>query len=313
MRQAHAGWLALSLLPLIVRFVVWSYRWQRILCRRHPVPYAVALRTIGAGAFVNLTTPTAKLGGGILRSVLVDRRYGWGLVASYGRVLTDQAANSLGSLVLFGTVALAAGLAFPQLAERQPLLIAGSLSLVLVALGLWARPHLWRRVRQPGFARFLARVVPERFRRKSGSDPDEPGQMRLLYPLLGEGSIWTSTVPDLLLGSVGFASIAVSNALVLRSLGVDADLRLVAVAVVVGYFGGSIVGAWGGIGITEVMLTGLYVRAGIPADAALAGALLHRAGFYLVVLTYGGACLLLEARLATRQRAQSEASTTPRT
>ena len=57
-------------------------------------------------------------------------------------------------------------------------------------------------------------------------------------------------------------------------------------AVVLAYFAGVLVGAWGGIGVTEAALTGLYVQIGLPPDQAAAGALLHRAVFYAVVLAW---------------------------
>jgi uncharacterized membrane protein YbhN (UPF0104 family) len=49
-----------------------------------------------------------------------------------------------------------------------------------------------------------------------------------------------------------------------------------------------VVGVWGGIGVTEAALTGLYVQFGIPGDQAAAAAILHRGVFYLVVLSWGG-------------------------
>ena len=48
--------------------------------------------------------------------------------------------------------------------------------------------------------------------------------------------------------------------------------------------------------MTEAALTGLYIQIGLPPDLAAAGTLLHRALFYGVVLTWGGAALLTESR-----------------
>jgi uncharacterized membrane protein YbhN (UPF0104 family) len=79
-------------------------------------------------------------------------------------------------------------------------------------------------------------------------------------------------------------------------LGVEADPWVVSSAVVLGYFAGIAVGAWGGIGVTEAAITVLYVQAGIPPEIATAGALLHRAGLYSVVIVWGGLSLLREGR-----------------
>jgi uncharacterized membrane protein YbhN (UPF0104 family) len=304
-RRADPLWLGLSILPLLLRFGLWAFKWRRILTRQAPVPFAVALRNVGAGAFVNLTTPTAKLGGAVARSIFMDRRFGWGLVASYGRTLSDQLTNTIGSLLLFGVVALSTVAAFPGLDERGPLAVSGGLATLLVLAAIVARRPVWARLQRPGFRAFVGRWTPRRLSGWATRGRGADGLLRLLYPLLGEGNSWRTFFPDLVLGGAAFGSLALSNALVLRALGVDTDLRLVATAVILGYFGGSVVGAWGGIGVTEMMLTGLYVRAGIPPDAALAGALLHRAGFYLVVIALGGPSLFLEARDATRPRPES--------
>ena len=79
--------------------------------------------------------------------------------------------------------------------------------------------------------------------------------------------------------------------MVLKSLGVKAPLIVVTMVVVLGYLAGNLLGAWGGIGVTEAALVALGTQFGVPADAAAAGALLHRAVFYTVVLSCGGLAL----------------------
>ena len=59
-----------------------------------------------------------------------------------------------------------------------------------------------------------------------------------------------------------------------------------------------------GLGIAGLVLSvialilGLYVQIGIPGELAAAGALLHRAILYAIVLGLGGAALLHESRRA---------------
>jgi len=307
-RRADPFWLAMSFLPLLARFGLWGVKWYRILGRQERVPFGVAIRNIGAGAFVNLTTPTAKLGGAVVRSVFMDRRYGWGLVSAYGRTLADQLTNTIGSLLLFGLIAVATAVSFPELAERTVLGVAGSIALGLVAAVVGLRRTIWERLQRPGFRKFAERWTPARIRNWASRSKHGDGFLRVLYPVLAEGHSLRTFLPDLLLGGAAFGTLALTNAFVLRALGVQTDLLLVATVVIVGYFGGSIVGAWGGIGVTEMMLTGLYVRAGIPPDTALAAALLHRAGFYLVVILLGGPSLWIEARAAARPRTYSPKS-----
>ena len=70
----------------------------------------------------------------------------------------------------------------------------------------------------------------------------------------------------------------------------------VGLVVMVGYLLGTLLGIMGGVGVTEVFLIELYTRAGIPEQAAVAGALLHRGLFYAYIIAVGGPCLLWESR-----------------
>ena len=112
---------------------------------------------------------------------------------------------------------------------------------------------------------------------------------------MGEGSAAT-LLADAVWAAAAFAALALANAMVLRALGVEAPLLLVTAAVVAGYFAGVAVGVWGGIGVTEAALTGLFVQLGVPAEQAAAGVLLHRAVYYAVVLAGGGSALWYEGR-----------------
>ena len=68
-------------------------------------------------------------------------------------------------------------------------------------------------------------------------------------PLLERGGILTAFLPDLLWAAIAFASICLANAMVLRSLGVETPIPLLSLAVVLAYFAGVLVGAWGGVGM----------------------------------------------------------------
>jgi uncharacterized protein (TIRG00374 family) len=298
--EANPWWLGLSVIPIAGRFLIWGFKWRRMLARQSPVPYLVAVRTVAAGAFVNLTTPTAKLAGGIVRAVLLHRRIGWRLSTAYGWSLADQVTNVLGNVLLFATLVL--GLAFtPAGATLRPALIAVGL-VTLAGLGLVAasRNRAWLWIRRPQVNARLVGWLPKRIRRKD-IDPDAArGRLlRILEPLLHRGGIADAFGPDLLLAAVSFASICLASAMVLRSLGVETPLLSLSVAMVLGYFAGVVVGIWGGIGVTEAALTGLYVQLGLPLEQAAAGALLHRAVLYLFIMVVGGLSLLYEGREST--------------
>ena len=300
-QSADPTWLALSLVPLAGRFLIWGVKWDRILRRRAPVGYGVALRTLLAGAFVNLTTPTAKLGGGILRAVMLNRRFGWSGAASYGRALTDQVTTALGSFALFGVLAVIVTTTKPVVPLRGPMFVSGVVILAAIAVGLASRSRLWAWMQRPELERAAERRLPARLLRL---DPDRPvgESIRDVFrPLLGEGHALTTIGSDLALGAVSFGSLCVANAFVFRALGVDVDMWLIATAVVMGYFAGTVLGTWGGVGVTEASLTVLYVRIGIPPETATAAALLHRTTFYLVVLVSGGLSWIIENRLVTHR------------
>jgi uncharacterized membrane protein YbhN (UPF0104 family) len=136
----------------------------------------------------------------------------------------------------------------------------------------------------------MARFTPRRFR-----ETGEAAWVRPVFePLLDVGRTIRVAPQDLSLAALSFGSLCLANALVLQALGADAPLFQVAVAVVVGYFAGTVVGTLGGIGVTEVALIKLYGMAGVSTEAATAGALLHRASYYAVILVAGGLSLLAE-------------------
>lgn len=279
--RADPLWFAASLLPLLARFLLWGWKWQRILARRAPIGFLAALHIQLAGSFVNLTTPTAKLAGGFLRALIVRKRFGWSLAESYGRAFADQATTALGAVLLFGLLAPWLWFAAPDFPWRAPVLALGLLALAGLAALVLGRARWFALVQHPALAGAVRRWTPSRLGEGSWVRP-------VLYPFLGERGAGSTLVPDLALAAGAFAMVCVANAFVLRALGVEADLVVVSAAVTVGYFVGVAVGAWGGVGVTEAALTALYVRFGIPAEEAAAGALLHRACFYAMVLAWGG-------------------------
>lgn len=289
--RAHAGWLALSFAPLIGRFLIWAVKWDLMMRRQGPLGLRHAIPALLAGNFVNLTTPTAKLAGGFVRAALVARRTGWGMAVSYGWTLADQATNVLGTIALYGVLALYTGLSLDAGDHGAPLLASGAAAVVGVMIVLSLRGWAWTRIQYPSVSRFLSRFTPRRFRSADGATWIRP----VLEPALHRGSTWRVAPQDLGLAACSFGSLCLANALALRALDAHAPLLPVAVAVVLGYFAGTFLGL-GGIGITEVVLIKLYGIAGVSVEAATAGALLHRASYYTVVLLFGGISFAVQRR-----------------
>jgi len=288
--QADWRLLALSVVALVARSLIWAFKWSRMLRRERPVPYRDALRMLMAGFFVNLTTPTAKLGGGVLRAALLHRNHGWGTANAAGWVLADQITNNLGGMLLFGLLALGGGVLAP-VGGGGAYTITGALAVGLFVVLVLVKNLIWKATQRPRFVRAITRITPARFHRVQDG-ADAAGWLRpLLRPLLLE-TRWS----DVLGASASFGALCAANALVLRSLGVDAPLWVVAVAVAIGYLAGNGLGPWGGIGVTEVAMAGIYMQLGIAGEAAAAGVLLHRAAYYVVGLVWGGVALLRTGR-----------------
>lgn len=307
--SADPFWLALSAIPIVLRFGIWGVKWTNMLARYRRVPLATATRYIAAGSFVNLTTPTAKIAGGFVRALLLQRHRGWNLPLAYGWALADQVTNMLGHALLFGAGLLAFSM-HPAAASWKPVFATvGAVTLILLAAGYLARHPAWAWVRDPARTRALARWVPKRFVGEDGVPSDLLD--RVFGPLLRDSSAPRAFVPDILLGASAFAALPVANALVLRSLGIDAPLLVITVVVVLGYLAGNLLGAWGGIGVTEAALATLGAHFGVPADAAAAGALLHRAVFYTVVLSCGGWSLWAERQVISADAPEVPATSSP--
>ncbi len=291
---ADPWWLALSLVPLAGRFLLWALKWWGMLRAGPEVPYAFALRSVLAGAFVNLTTPTAKLAGGVLRAALLHRRTRCGVARAYGWALADQLTNLLGNLALIAVVATATGLAAPG--GGGPFLGPGLFAAALVVAVLALRGPVGRGLARPRVATWLARLAPRRIRAPE-TDPGDGGWIgRVLEPFARSRATAGATLIDLALGAAGFAALCLAGAMALRALGVEAPLAAVATCVALGTIAGTLTGTMGGIGATELALIELFAAIGVPRETATAAALLHRAGFYLVTLLWGGPSLWRLAR-----------------
>lgn len=291
--QADPFWLGLSLVAVAARYLIWAAKWNLMMRRQGPVGYALTLRAILSGTLVNLVTPTAKLAGGVLRAAIVQRRVGWRLSVAYGWSLADQVTNVLGDLALAALLAIGASWTGGGAAWREELLSAGGAVVGLIVLAIALRDWVWRQARRPGVARLASRFTPSRFR----TEGDTAGWLEpLLAPSLRAGRAWRVLPLDLGLGALSWFALCVASVLVFRSLGTDVPLFETAAALVLAAFAGTLSGAVGGVGATEVVLIGLYTGLGVPADAAAAAALLHRATYYAFSLLFGAAALAYESR-----------------
>lgn len=283
--QADLGLLIAGIVTLFGYYLIWVWKWHFIVARLKRLPFGVLWRLQLAGSFINLVTPTARLGGGFLRAMALEKQYGFTLPAGYGLVLADQLTGFVGKVLLIGFLCLAALGRFPKHDFEWLLLPIGILSLIVAFSWPWARVPLGRKLasvkafwiwRIP----FLQKII------KNGEGKKWIEQ--LLEPSFFEGKKAEVLVLDLGLSALSFALFCLSNSLVLKAMGCDVSLAAISIVMVVGYLIGSVTGIMGGAGTTELALIGLYATIGIDEGQAAAGALVHRGLFYLVVLIIGG-------------------------
>ena len=263
-RDADAGLLALSLVPLAARFLIWSFKATRLARRYGRVRFRTVLRLILAGAFINLVTPAMKIGGGLYRAAGIRRETGWEFPLAYGWALADQASNILGGLTLFGIAALAAG--------GGPFFWGGTAALALVGGYFTLRRTVW------WITRGRTRTV--------------------LEPVLGPECRTGDLAADVGLAALSWSMLCVACAMVFQALGTGGSFLELAAVLTVGTTAGVLVGA-GGLGVTEFALIGLFTQVGIDPAAAAAGALLHRGIFYTVIMIAGGLALLSNRRISS--------------
>ena len=294
--EADPAWLALSLAAIGARYLIWAAKWWRMMRRAGEIGFGTTLRAVLSGTFVNLVTPSANLAGGVLRAVIVQRSTGWRMALAYGWSLADQVTNFLGSLALGGLLAVAIALGMPTPAGRRAVLLSGAAAVLLTVLFLLFRGRLSKRILRPALARAVARVTPARFRQASPDGASAEWLEPMTTPLLRTGSAWGDAAGDIALAATSRFALCMANALVFRALGVSAPLFEVAAVLLLASFVGTMTGAVGGIGATEVALIGLYARLGIPAEAAAAATLLHRGTFYGLSFLGGSVAMVAGSR-----------------
>lgn len=286
-RDADAWWLAASVVPLGLRFALWGLKAGRMFRREGPVPRFEPTRGVLAGAFLNLVTPTARIAGGVYRAASMRRATGWRFSTAYGCVFADQITNLVGSLALFGGLALAAAPLAGHPSWSAAFRVSGAAALALVAAYVLGRRFAWAWIHRPRVRRWLTRFRPL-LSTRAPDDPDRrPWFESWLAPALAGREGRAALTSDLVLSALSWSTLCVSNALVFRSIGVEAPFALLATSLVLGTFAGGVVGM-GGIGLTEAALVGLYTQLGISGPEAGAAALLHRAGYYSVIALFGG-------------------------
>jgi glycosyltransferase 2 family protein len=293
--EARPSYLALGVGLLLARYLLWDWRFR--LATRLAVGrdsgVVLGFFVLLASAALNLITPTARLLGGLMRARYFARanRRPFGFL--YGVVLYDQVAHHtvmsictwitvIGTAYAldrpgFGTLALAA------------LIVSG------ILLGIWSRR------RGPFEQSPLVRFLAKRAERSEGK----------LQKMLAHGHEAVGVFVKLLgvvplrlqaavLGVIYFLVNAAAQWAMFHAIGAPVDPFVVVAVVALGTAVGTLSGAPGGLGATELAMMASLKLLGVDEVTAAAGTLLYRGLHYASVLAIGLPALgLLEWRAGT--------------
>ena len=296
---ARFPWVAVAVVLLVARFVVWAWRWRLAVGRLEAPPGAPPLAAlywmVMASAVINHVTPTARLIGGVMRARYLARATGGPAGRAFGGVLFDQLLHQATMAVVTALGVIAAGFATGR--DRLAWLsLLGLAVAAAAAAGGWLR---WRARAGGGLerlARYLAGRAGGEGRAKSAFAHGRQA-VDALSTLLEDGRLVAAVIA---LG--GFYSLvnAASQWAVFRSLDQQPGLLVVLAAVSLGMAAGAVVGTPGGVGATEAAMIGAFVLFGVDRVDATAATLLYRGLHYASVLAVGAPALIwLEAKRRT--------------
>jgi uncharacterized protein (TIRG00374 family) len=291
------GLLALAVLLLVGRFLVWDVRWYLAMrhVERRP-SLALGFFSLLASAAVNLVTPSVRLAGGLLRARYTAHGGAAGFGRAYGVVFFDQLAHNavMTALSWVALVVMAFALGYATLAwSALAVLVATAAALVV-----------WSRRSGDGGEGRLARALARRAeaargRRMGRLFAHSHDAVEVFTRLFADRSLrWQVTA----LGAAFFVLNALAQWVTFRGFGAEVTMPVVVGAVSLGLAAGMLTGAPGGIGATEAAMVASFAWLGVDRVDAAAGTLLYRGLHYAVVLAFGLPALVgLELRVSLRR------------
>jgi uncharacterized protein (TIRG00374 family) len=292
MAAAKPLYIALGTALLLARYAVWDWRFR--LAARAAVGrssgVALGFFVLLASAALNLITPTARVLGGFMRARYFARanRRPFGFL--YGVVLYDQIAHhtvmSLCTWITFAATAFALG--------RDALGASALAALAASVAGL----AVWSRRRDPSGENPIVRFLARRAER-------DEGRLQSLFAHGHEAvgvfvrllAIVRLRYQAVLLGALYFLVNGLAQWAMFLAIGAPVDPFVAVAVVALGTAVGTLSGAPGGIGTTELAMMASFKLLGVDEVVAAAGTLLYRGLHYAAVLVVGLPALgLLEWR-----------------
>ncbi len=290
--EARASYVVLGVALLLVRYPIWDLRFRlsmrRVMTTRSgPV---LGFFVLMASAALNLITPTARVLGGMMRARYFARanRRPFGFL--YGVVLFDQAAHHAVMSVCTWITLIVTAYAL----DHEGLGALALVALVVCAILL----VIWGRRQGPSEQSPLVQYMARRAERAEGR----------LQKMLAHGheavgvfvkllSVRSLRLPAAVLGVIYFLVNAAAQWAMFVAIGAPVNPFVVLAVVAVGTAAGTLSGAPGGLGATELAMMASFEVMGVDKVTATAGTLLYRGLHYASVLVIGLPALgLLEWR-----------------
>ena len=290
--EARTSYVALGTGLLLLRYLIWDWRFR--LATRLAVGrdsgVVLGFFVLLASAALNLVTPTARVLGGLMRARYFARanRRPFGFL--YGVVLYDQIAHH--AVMIVCTWLTLIGTAFVLGHGRLGMAALAALVAAAVLLWIWSRRQ--GPFEQNPIVRFLARRVERaegRLRTMLAHGHEAVG---VFVKLLGFAPLRLQAA---LLGTLYFLVNAAAQWAMFVAIGAPVDAFVVLSVVALGTAAGTLSGAPGGLGATELAMMASFRMMGVDEVLAAAGTLLYRGLHYALVLAVGlPALALLEWR-----------------
>lgn len=300
--EARTSWLLLGMGLLLSRYALWDWRFRLAMRSVMGTRSGAVLGffVLLASAALNLITPTARVIGGMMRARYFARanRRPFGFL--YGIVLYDQVAHhTVMSVCTWITLIVTAYALGYRIFGTLALVALVACAVLLVVWGRRQGPS-----EQSPIVQYLARRAERAEGRLQKMFAHGHEAVGVFVKLLGVGSL---RLPAAVLGVLYFLVNVGAQWAMFVAIGARVNPFVVLAVVAVGTAAGTLSGAPGGLGATELAMMASFKVMGVDEVIAAAGTLLYRGLHYASVLVIGLPALgLLEWRSGQDKNAPME-------
>ena len=298
----------------LVAFIMWCFRWTRIMLPEERKSFIAVFPIYMSGAFGNMVTPGAKVGGEPLRAYYMSKVFGGERTAHLGTIIADKVAYAT-VFLSFVIISALFVVGFVPILLVYKLLLGGMLALLIGAIvsGVLLNEHIGERSRALGkilptiYHMKLLKFIRQRFPTYHHFENYAISKVdNLVNPLLGMAERPKAIAQVVLISVVSWLLICLAYQVLFHSLGADLSYIKVLVIVTVSFFLGDVSMSPGGAGFMEAAMLALCAAFGVRSETAAAVTLIGRGIFYLLGMGLGGICFgSLAAIYGRKQKEQA--------